>query len=100
MPKFVRVLAALASTLAAFAQSAGAADYPSRPVQMLVGFAAGGGSDIVARMLCEWLSRHLGRRFVIENRTGVGGNLAAQAVINSRPDGYTLLFVGPNNAIA
>jgi len=100
MPKFVRVLAALAGTLAVFAQSAGAAEYPSRPVQMLVGFAAGGGSDIVARMLCEWLSRHLGQRFVIENRTGVGGNLAAQAVINSRPDGYTLLFVGPNNAIA
>jgi tripartite-type tricarboxylate transporter receptor subunit TctC len=100
MPRFVRALAVLAGALAAFAQPAGAADYPSRPVQMVVGFAAGGGTDLVARLLSEWLSQHLGRRFVIENRSGMGGNLAAQAVINSPPDGHTLLFMGPNNAIA
>src|SRR5262245_26925052 len=100
MLKFVRVLAALAGILGALVQPTGAADYPSRPVQMVVGFAAGGGTDLVARLLCDWLTQHLGQRFVIENRTGMGGNLAAQAVINSAPDGHTLLFMGPNNAIA
>src|SRR6266700_5016241 len=100
MLKFVRALAALAGAVVVFAQSTGAAEYPSRPVQMAVGFGAGGGTDIVARMLGEWLSQTLGQRFVIENRAGMGGNLAAQAVINSPPDGYTLLFMGPNNAIS
>ena len=100
MPRFVRALAAFAGALVAFAQPTGAADYPSRPVQMVVGFAAGGGTDLVARLLCEWLSQHLRQRFVIENRNSMGGNLATQAVINSPPDGHTLLFMGPNNAIA
>jgi len=100
MRNSVRALAALVATIVAFAQAAGAAEYPSRPVQMVVGFAAGGGTDIAARILGEWLSRALGQRFVIENRVGMGGNLAAQAVTNARPDGYTLLFVAPNNAIA
>src|SRR5438105_373615 len=100
MRNSVRALASLAATIMAFAQAAGAAEYPSRPVQMVVGFAAGGGTDIAARILGEWLSRSLGQRFVIENRVGMGGNLAAQAVTNARPDGYTLLFVAPNNAIA
>jgi len=100
MRNSVRALAALVATIVAFAQAAGAAEYPSRPVQMVVGFAAGGGTDIAARILGEWLSRSLGQRFVIENRVGMGGNLAAQAVTNARPDGYTLLFVAPNNAIA
>jgi tripartite-type tricarboxylate transporter receptor subunit TctC len=100
MLKFVRALAAFVGTFVTLAQSAGAAEYPSRPIQVFVGLSAGGGTDTVARVLCEWLSRSLGQRFVIENRTGMGGNLAAQAVINSPPDGYTLLFVGPNNVIA
>jgi tripartite-type tricarboxylate transporter receptor subunit TctC len=100
MLKFVRALAALVGTVVALAQSAGAADYPSRPIQVFVGLTAGGGTDTVARVLCEWLSRSLGQRFVVENRTGMGGNLAAQAVINAPSDGYTLLFVGPNNVIA
>jgi tripartite-type tricarboxylate transporter receptor subunit TctC len=100
MLKFVRALAAFVGTFVTLAQSAGAAEYPSRPIQVFVGLSAGGGTDTVARVLCEWLSRSLGQRFVIENRTGMGGNLAAQAVINAPPDGYTLLFVGPNNVIA
>ena len=77
-----------------------AADYPNRPVRWLIGFAAGGPVDIVARILGQWLSERLGQQFVVENRAGSGGNLAAAAAITSPPDGYTLLFVAPNNAIS
>jgi tripartite-type tricarboxylate transporter receptor subunit TctC len=77
-----------------------AADYPNRPVHWLIGFAAGGPVDVVARIMSNWLSEHLGQQFVVENRTGSGGNIAAAAAINSPPDGYTLLFVAPNNAIS
>ena len=76
-----------------------AADYPNRPVRWLIGFAAGGPVDIVARIMSQWLSDHFGQQFVVENRAGSGGNIAAAAAINSPPDGYTLLFVAPNNAI-
>ena len=77
-----------------------AADYPNRPVRWLIGFSAGGPVDIVARIMSQWLSEHFGQQFVVENRTGSGGNIAAAAAINSPPDGYTLLFVAPNNAIS
>jgi tripartite-type tricarboxylate transporter receptor subunit TctC len=77
-----------------------AADYPNRPVHWLIGFAAGGPVDIVARILSHWLSEHFGQQFVVENRAGSGGNIAAATAINATPDGYTLLFVAPNNAIA
>jgi tripartite-type tricarboxylate transporter receptor subunit TctC len=77
-----------------------AADYPNRPVRWLIGFAAGGPVDIVARILSQWLSDHFGQQFIVENRTGSGGNIAAAAAISSPPDGYTLLFVAPNNAIS
>jgi tripartite-type tricarboxylate transporter receptor subunit TctC len=77
-----------------------AADYPARPVRWLIGFAAGGPVDIVARIMSQWLSDHLGQQFVVENRAGSGGNIAAAAAINAPPDGYTLLFVAPNNAIS
>src|SRR5436305_12500469 len=77
-----------------------AAGYPDRPVRWLIGFAAGGPVDIVARIMSQWLSDHLGQQFVVENRTGSGGNIAAAAAISSPADGYTLLFVAPNNAIA
>jgi tripartite-type tricarboxylate transporter receptor subunit TctC len=73
--------------------------YPSRPVHYIVGFAAGGPTDIVARVMGEWLSDHLGQQFVIENRVGSGGMIAANSVVNSAPDGYTIMFVAPNNAI-
>src|SRR5579863_7140761 len=86
-------------SLAAGAPAA-AADYPNRPVHWLIGFAAGGPVDVVARIMSQWLSEHFGQQFVVENRTGSGGNIAAAAAINSPPDGYTLLFVGPNNAIS
>jgi tripartite-type tricarboxylate transporter receptor subunit TctC len=77
-----------------------ATDYPNRPVRWLIGFAAGGPVDVTARLLSQWLSESLGQQFVVENRAGSGGNIAAAAAINSPPDGYTLLFVAPNNAIS
>lgn len=77
-----------------------AADYPTRPVHWLIGFAPGGPVDIVARIMSQWLSDHLGQQFIVENRTGSGGNIAAAAAINAPADGYTLLFVAPNNAIS
>src|SRR5579871_2380277 len=77
-----------------------AADYPNRPVRWLIGFAAGGPVDVTARLLSQWLSESLGQQFVVENRAGSGGNIAAATAINSPPDGYTLLFVAPNNAIS
>jgi tripartite-type tricarboxylate transporter receptor subunit TctC len=77
-----------------------AADYPTRPVRWLVGFTAGGPVDIVARIMGQWLSDHFGQQFIVDNRTGSGGNIANAAVVNAPPDGYTLLFVAPNNAIS
>ncbi|MCK1362284.1 tripartite tricarboxylate transporter substrate binding protein [Bradyrhizobium sp. 199] len=76
------------------------AAYPDRPVHWLIGFSAGGPVDIVARIMAQWLSDRLGQQFIVENRTGSGGNIAAAAAISSPPDGYTLLFVAPNNAIS
>jgi tripartite-type tricarboxylate transporter receptor subunit TctC len=77
-----------------------AADYPNRPVRWLIGFAAGGPVDVVARIMSQWLSEHFGQQFVVENRAGSGGNIAAATAVNSPADGYTLLFVAPNNAIS
>ena len=77
-----------------------AADYPNRPVKWLIGFPAGGAVDIVARIMAQTLSERLGQQVVVENRGGSGGNLAAAALVTSPPDGYTLLFVAPNNAIS
>src|SRR5262245_45356626 len=74
--------------------------YPNRPVRFVVSFAAGGSNDIIARVLCDWLSEHLGQQFVVENRPGGSGNVGAASVVNSPPDGYTVMFVGPNNAIS
>jgi tripartite-type tricarboxylate transporter receptor subunit TctC len=84
---------------AALGLATAAEKFPSRPIHWVVGFAAGGPNDTVARIMGEWLSDYLGQQFVIENRTGSGGMIAANAVINSPPDGYTIMFVAPNNAI-
>jgi tripartite-type tricarboxylate transporter receptor subunit TctC len=92
-------LACMSGLVAGTAPS-GAADYPSRPVRWLIGFAPGGPVDIVARIMSQWLSDHFGQQFVVENRAGSGGNIAAAAAVNAAPDGYTLLFVAPNNAIS
>src|SRR6266481_4578982 len=80
------------STLLSAAPPASAADYPNRPVHWMIGFAAGGPVDIVARIMAQWLSDRFGQQFIVENRTGSGGNIAAAAAISSPPDGYTLLF--------
>ena len=89
----------LALCLLALHSAARAETYPSRPVHFIVGFTAGGPTDIVARIIGEWLSDHLGQQFVVENRAGSGGMIAANAVVNAPADGYTILFVAPNNAI-
>ncbi|MGJ4892408.1 Bug family tripartite tricarboxylate transporter substrate binding protein [Bradyrhizobium sp. HKCCYLRH3099] len=92
-------LAGLVAAACLMSQPAAAA-YPDRPIRWLIGFAPGGPVDIVARIMAQWLSDRLGQQVVVENRTGSGGNIAAAAAINSAPDGYTLLFVAPNNAIS
>jgi tripartite-type tricarboxylate transporter receptor subunit TctC len=74
-------------------------DYPSRPVRVIVGFPAGGPTDIVARIIAQSLSERLGQQFIVENRPGAGSNIATQAVITASPDGYTLLLVSPPHAI-
>jgi tripartite-type tricarboxylate transporter receptor subunit TctC len=73
--------------------------YPTRPVRIIVGFAAGGGNDILARLIAQWLTERLGQSFVVENRPGGGSNIATEAVANAPPDGYTLLLVSAANAI-
>ena len=92
-------LAAATAIAPAFARVAWAQAYPSRPVRLVVGFAAGGPLDIVARLMGQWLSERLGQQFVIENRAGGGGNVATEAVVNAPPDGYTLLMVSPSNTV-
>jgi tripartite-type tricarboxylate transporter receptor subunit TctC len=92
-------LAAGAATLPAVSRIARAQSYPSRPVHWIVSFAAGGPNDVVARIIGQYLSDHLGQQFVIENRPGAGGNVGMQSVLSSAPDGYTIAFVGPNYAI-
>src|SRR5262249_14268897 len=82
-----------------FAPRLASADtYPTRPVRWVVGFAPGGGNDIVARLMGQWLQERIGQPFVIETRPGGGTNIAAEAVINAPPDGYTLLLTGLPNA--
>jgi len=91
-------LAAGAAALPTVSRVASALDYPSRPVRWIVGFAPGGGNDIVARLMGQWLSERLGQQFVIENRPGAGTNIATEVVVNAPPDGYTLLLAGIPNA--
>src|SRR6266852_4739720 len=91
-------LAAGVAALPAVARVARAQAYPTRPVRLIVGFAAGGPADITARLIGQWLSERLGQSFIIENRSGGGGNLATEIVVRARPDGYTLLEATSTNA--
>jgi len=92
-------LAAGAAALPALSRIAWAQAYPTRPVRLIAPFAAGGGADIVARLIGQWLSERLGQPFVIENRPGAAGNIGTEAVVRSAPDGYTLLLAASPNAI-
>jgi tripartite-type tricarboxylate transporter receptor subunit TctC len=91
-------LAAGAASLPA-ARIAAAQTYPSRPVRIVVGFAAGGGADIAARLIGQWLSDRLDQSFVVENRPGAGSNIGTETVLNAPPDGYTLLLATLSNAV-
>jgi tripartite-type tricarboxylate transporter receptor subunit TctC len=92
-------LAAGTAALPALSRVATAQAYPSRPVRLIVGFPAGGPTDITARVMAQWLSERLGQQVVVDNRAGAGSNIAADGVVNAPPDGYTLLLVGATNAI-
>jgi len=87
-----------AAALPAVSRFAWAQAYLSRPVRIIVGFPAGGGADIVARLIGQWLSERLGQPFVVENRPGGGGNIGTEAVVRAPADGYTLLLCGTPNA--
>jgi tripartite-type tricarboxylate transporter receptor subunit TctC len=92
-------LAAGAAALPAVSRFAWAQAYPTRPVRIIVGTPAGGGLDIVARLVGQWLSERLGQPFVIENRPGAGTNIGTEVVVRAAPDGYTLLLIVTANAI-
>ena len=93
-------LAVGAAALPAMSQIARAQAYPSRPVRIIVGFPPGGPSDLLARLMGQWLSDRLGQPFIIENRPGASGNIGTEAVTRAPADGHTLLLVVPGNAVS
>jgi len=95
---FAAVLAAAGLVLVQVSGAA-AVDYPTRPPHIIVGYPAGGSTDIIARLIGDWLGRRLGQQFIVENRPGAGNNLATEAVTKAAPDGYTLILVNPANTI-
>ena len=97
--RFLHLVAAGAAALPALPRVARSQTYPARPVHLMVGFAAGGTTDLGARLMGQWLSERLGQQFIIENRTGAATNIATEAVVRAPPDGYTLLVVMASNAI-
>src|SRR5262249_23455170 len=98
--RIVMRLAMAAAFACAISQSSSAFDYPTKPVRLIVGVAAGGATDTVARLLAQTLSERLGQPVVVENRPGAGGNIGLEAVVNAPPDGHTLLFATSANALS
>ena len=96
--RFLQLAAGFAA-LPVVSQIVSAQDYPGRPVHLVVGYSAGGGTDITARLIGQWLSERLGQQFVIENRPGAATNIATDAVVRAAPDGYTLLLATGGNAV-
>jgi tripartite-type tricarboxylate transporter receptor subunit TctC len=96
---FLRLAAGAAAAVPALPRLLRADTYPSRPVHILVGFAAGGAADTIARVTAQWLSERLGQQFIIDNRPGAGTNIATEEAVKATPDGYTLLLVTGSNAI-
>jgi tripartite-type tricarboxylate transporter receptor subunit TctC len=96
--RFLQV-AAGASALPIISRMARAQSYPTRPVRVIVGFPAGGSATMLARLMGQWLSEHLGQQFIIENRPGAASNIATEAAVRAPSDGYTLLVVTTANAI-
>jgi tripartite-type tricarboxylate transporter receptor subunit TctC len=92
-------LAAGVAALPALSRMARAQNYPSRPVRIIVTVAAGGGADITARLIAQWLSERLGQQFIVENRSGGSGNIGTEAVVRAPADGYTLLLIAVANAV-
>jgi len=99
--RLTSTLLRLALGLACLTPLAGAqaADYPTRPVHIIVGYPPGGSTDIVARLMGNWLSQRLGQQFVVENRAGAGNNIGTEQVTKAAPDGYTMLLINPANTI-
>jgi len=95
----LRLLVLAACSLAAIAVPARAADYPTRPVTWVVPYPPAGTTDKLARIVAQWLTEKMGQSFVIENKPGGGNNIGVQYVVNSAPDGYTMLLVNPANGI-
>src|SRR6185312_713526 len=96
--QFLHLATAIAALLAV-PRRASAQSYPTRAVRIVVGYPAGGGVDITARLIGQWLSERLGQQFIIENRPGAGSNVATEAVTHAAADGYTLFLVTAANAV-
>ena len=97
--RFLQLIVIAAAIPAAPIVATSQESYPTRPVRLLVGYPAGGPADTIARLTAQWLSDRLGQQVVVENRVGAASNIAAEAVVRSPPDGYTLLYVTISNAV-
>ena len=99
MIRIARVFAAALCAAIGVVGPAQAADYPTRPVKWVVPYPPGGTTDVLARIVAEWLTQKMGQTFLIENKPGAGNNIGVEAVVNAPPDGYTMLLVNPANGI-